>query len=247
MMALITCMDKRNWKISSVHRQAGVESAQLSYFSPHGEEGYPGNVELLLTYSLTPDNKFIIESEVRTDRTTPINLTHHSYFNLAGEGNGDILNHKLNIYADKVFDVDNDMTPLPYLKEVAGKGSDFRRSKVLAEAAPELFQNHGDLYWLGHSSENQLKLAAKLYEPNSGRILTVSTTDSCLQLYTGAHFDGSLKGKSNQSYEKYAGLCLECESYPGAIERGDFGSILVQPHKPIYHKTVYAFSTDQLE
>jgi aldose 1-epimerase len=190
---------------------------------------------------LTRDHVFIFETEARADRPTPVSLTHHSYFNLAGEGSGDIRGHELEVFSDRVFAVDECMTPLDRTEPVAGRGCDFTAPRRLGEAIPHLFQHHGDLYHLPGSGK--MIRAARLHEPNSGRMLEVSTNEHCLQLYTGAALDGSLTGKAGQPYARHAGLCLECEGYPGGVDRPEFGNILAQPDQPLRRVTRYAFST----
>ena len=237
-------LDKRIWHSERVTRTDGADSIRLTYRSPDGEEGYPGTVDFSITYTLTGNNTFIIESEATSDCLTPVSLTHHSYFNLAGEGTREIHDHELAVFADKAFAVDHDMTPLGRLESVAGRPHDFTSPRQLGEAIPHLFQNHGDLYLLRQPANGGLVPAARLADPSSGRILTVSTTESCLQVYTGASLDGSLTGKSSQPYRRHAGICLECEGYPGAVDCPEFGSILVEPGIPMRHVTHYAFSVD---
>jgi aldose 1-epimerase len=237
-------LDKRLWRMEAVNRANGAPSIRLNYSSPHGEEGYPGNVDIAVTYTLTNDNEFIIDTEASSDRPTPLSLTHHSYFNLAGEGSGDTLDHELTIHADHVIDVDAAMTPLGTLSPVAEQDNDFNRSMRLRDVMPCLFQQHGDLYQIRSGNAGGLVSAARLHDPVSGRLLTVSTTMPMLQFYTGASLDGSLIGKSGKPYGRHAGVCLECEGYPNATAHPEFGDILVRPETPQCHRTVYAFSTN---
>jgi len=235
-------LDKRIWKATPVTRPDGADSVCLVYRSPDGEEGYPGTVDFAVTYTLTEDPVFIIESKASSDRVTPVSLTHHSYFNLAREGNGDIHNHELTLFSDQVFAVDEFLTPLDRVESVGGRPCDFTSPRRLSDVIPQLFQNHGDLYLLKHPSAGCMVPAAKLADPVSGRILTVSTTESCLQLYTGASLDGTLTGKSGRPYQRHAGVCLECESFPAGVNSPEFGNILVEPNRPMRHLTHYAFS-----
>lgn len=234
-------LDKRIWKAKPNVRADGADSIRLSYLSPDGEEGYPGTVLFGVTYTLTRDNVFIIESEVTSDRATPVSLTHHSYFNLAGEGAKDIFDHELTIFADHAFLVDELMTPLGRLKAVAGSSSDFRESRRLGDAIPDLFAKHGDCYQLPDGPE--LHHAAQVADPGSGRTLTVLTNERCLQLYTSASLDCETAGKSGRVYQPFAGLCLECEGYPAGMDFPEFGSLLVSPGQPQHRTTHYAFST----
>ncbi len=236
-------LDKRVWKATPVKRSDGADSVRLTYHSPDGEEGYPGAVDFTVTYTLTANNTFIIESEAVSNQVTPISLTHHSYFNLAGEGNGNINNHELTIFSDQTIAVDEFLTPLGRLESVAGRAADFTSPRRLGDVIPHLFQNHGDVYLLERPANGALVPAATLMDPSSGRILNVSTTENCLQTYTGAFLSDSLVGKSGLPYGRYAGICLECEGYPGAMKFPGFGNILLEPGKPLRHTTHYAFSS----
>ncbi len=235
-------LDKRIWNATPVKRSDGADSIRLAYHSPDGEEGYPRTVDFTVTYTLTADNIFIIESEAASDRVTPVSLTHHSYFNLAGEGNGNINNHELTVFCNQTIAVDEFLTPLGRLESVAGCATDFTSPRRLGDVIPHLFQNHGDVYLLKRPAHAVLVPAARLMDPSSGRILTVSTMEFCLQIYTGTFLDGSLIGKSGLPYGPYAGICLECQGYPGALDFPEFGSILVEPGKPMRRVTQYAFS-----
>jgi aldose 1-epimerase len=234
-------LDKRLWKAEPNARADGADSIRLSYLSPDGEEGYPGTVHFGVTYTLTQENVFIIESEVTSDRATPVSLTHHGYFNLAGEEAHNIFDHELTVFADHAFLVDELMTPLGRLKAVAGSSSDFRVSRRLGDAIPDLFAKHGDCYQLPDGPA--LHPAARLADPGSGRTLTVLTNERCLQLYTSASLDCKTAGKSGRVYQPFAGLCLECEGYPAGMDFPEFGSLLVSPDQPQHRATHYAFST----
>jgi aldose 1-epimerase len=236
-------LDRRVWKATLVPREDGGPSLRLTYPSPDGEEGYPGNVDLAVTYSLTPDNVFVIETEAQADRPTPVNLTHHSYFNLAGEASGPVTGHELQIPADEYFPTDKAMLlrgkPVPVL----GEGGDFTYPRRIGDALPHLYERHGDLYHLrARALADGPRPAARLFSPASGRVLTVSTTETCLQVYTAASLDGSLRGKSGVRYAKHAGLCLECEGFPEALRHPDVDDILVTPGHPQRRETRYAFS-----
>jgi aldose 1-epimerase len=236
-------LDKRLWRMAAVKRADGAASVRLGYHSPHGEEGYPGNVDLTVTYTLSEDHGFIIDTEAVSDRPTPLSLTHHSYFNLAGEDSGDTLDHELTIHADHAIPVDGAMAPLAMLMPVAGAANDFNRARLLREAVPGLFHQHGDLYQIRRGNTPTLVPAARLHHPASGRLLTVGTTERFLQFYTGVSLDGAHAGKSGIPYGRHAGVCLECEGYPDALAHPSLGDILVRPGHPQRHRTVYAFST----
>lgn len=236
-------LDRRVWNATLVHREDGGPSLRLTYHSPHGEEGYPGNVDLAVTYSITPDNVFVIETEALSDRPTPVSLTHHSYFNLAGEAGGPATDHELQIVAREYFPTDEAMILRGHTVPVAGQDNDFTRPRRIGAVLPHLYQRHGDLYLLRQQSLADGPMpAARLFSPVSGRVLTVSTTETCLQLYTGASLNGSLRGKTGAPYEQHAGLCLECEGFPEALRYPGRGDLLVTPERPQRRETQYAFS-----
>jgi aldose 1-epimerase len=242
-----TGFDKRIWNASPAQRADGAPSLRLTYSSPDGEEGYPGNVDVAVTYTVTNENAFIIETEATSDRTTPLSLTHHSYFNLSGENSGTIENHRLTIHSDQYVSVREDMTLSGHLEPAVRNANDFRESRRLGDAIPHLFRQHGDLYALpGHAdpdrTENGPQPTARLEDPVSGRVMSVSTTERYLQLYAGCHLDGSLTGKAGKPYSRFAGLCLECEGYPDASDAAMREHTLLQPGQTQRNITVYAFS-----
>ncbi|MEX1117531.1 MAG: aldose epimerase family protein [Terrimicrobiaceae bacterium] len=233
--------DRRLW----VPGHVADDSVELTCFSPDGEEGYPGSVETRVTYTITGDHVLKVETEATTDRATPLSLTQHSYFNLAGEGRGTIEGHDLQIHAKTYAPTDDRLTLLG--EQVAVGKNDFQRPRQLGTVLPDLHLAHGDLYFLrapcDEVLEPELKDAARLYEPISGRCLTVSTTEACLQLYTGVALDGTLVGKSGHSYGPHAGLCLECEGYPDGVRTPSLGDIILRPGHTYRQTTLYAFST----
>lgn len=234
-------LDKRVWKAESVERADGADSVSLFYRSPDGEEGYPGTVDFRVTYALTAVNVFVIESEVLADRTTPVSLTNHSYFNLGGEGSGDIFDHELAVFSDRVFEVDGILTPLGRLRQVSGGPQYLPSPRRMGDVVPAWFEEHGDCYAL--PGGDSLYHAASVIHPASGRRMDVSTNEYCLQIYTAAKLDCPTPGKSGRPFGRFAGLCLECEGYPGGVKWPEFGNILVQPGCPQRRLTHYAFST----
>jgi aldose 1-epimerase len=235
---------RKNWIAVPVAGEDDHASVQLYYRSPDGEEGYPGNLDVWVTYSLTEDNALSIDIEAITDRTTPVNIASHCYFNLAGEGSGSILNHELQVLSDHFVPADHHLTLSGQTRPVAASGEDFRCLRNLGQAVDGLFQNHGSLYLLRRSDFNghQPSLAAQLAHPQSGRVMTVSTTERFLQLYTGSRLNGTWIGKSGKPYLRYAGACLECHGYPDGITSPQVGSILLEPRKRILTNTTYTFS-----
>lgn len=237
--------DKRLWRAERVVRPDGAASVRLLCASPDGDEGYPGRVNAAVTYTLTDQNEFIFETEVSSDRPTPASLTHHSYFNLAGEQGGAVTDHEVQIFASSYAPTDDSMTLLGKRTWVDGLGCDFRKGRRLGDALPDLLGAHGDLYFVDRPREDvgTLVPAARVVEPRSGRVLTVRTTEDCVQLYTGVSLDGSLRGKSGTPYGPHHGFCLECEGYPDGVNVPALGDIIVHPGQPRRHTTVYAFSS----
>jgi aldose 1-epimerase len=236
--------DKRLWTADSPPSPRGSTSVRLSRCSPDGEEGYPGTVNAIVTYTLNDRNEFSFETEVTTDQPTPVSLTHHSYFNLSGEGAGSVADHELQIHADEYAPTDGEMTLLGRRARVDGAGNDFRQPIRLADALPKLLGAHGDLYFVCHANpaKRELAPAARVIDPQSGRAMEVHTTEDCLQFYSGFFLDGSLRGKSGALYKSHAGFCLEAEGYPDGANVPALGNIILQPGETRRHRTVYSFS-----
>jgi aldose 1-epimerase len=234
--------DKRLWKATPVDREDGAPSLRLGYDSPDGEEGYPGNVRLAVTYTVNNQNEILIESEAVSDRTTPLSLTYHSYFNLAGESSGSIADHRLEIFASEFVAVDENLTATGRVESTARHGSIFETPRRVGDAIGLLFQGHGDLYALPKRNGSEMRIAARLEDPASGRVMTVWTTQDYLQLYTGSHLNCSTLGKSGAMYGRHAGICLECEGYPDAANAARREGILLRPGQTQRHTTAYAFS-----
>jgi aldose 1-epimerase len=228
--------DKRIWR-----PQVLQDGLRLTCHSAHDEEGYPGNVDLAVTYSLSDNNEVIIHYEAVTDQPTPLSLTNHSYFNLAGEGSGTIENHLLQIASLEITASDAQMTLLGKRSSVADQANDFNQLKRLGDAIPSLLNSHGDNYLLTHPSPKSLEQVARLEDPASGRAMEVLTTEDCLQLYTAAVLNGSLIGKSGRPYPKFGGLCLECQGYPDGANRPELGNIILRPGEVYHQTTIYRF------
>lgn len=240
-------LDKRVWSAIPVTRADGADSLRLSYFSPDGEEGYPGNLHIAVTYTLTAESALVVETEATSDQVTPLALAQHSYFNLAGEGRGPATGHQVEIRADRFVPAADDAFTLSGRAEsVAGSGNDFNRPRELGPSLAGLFRNHGVIYLLraaGAPGPITPTFAARLVDPTSGRVLEVATTEPCLQFYTGMALNGALIGKSGHAYGPYAGVCFECQGYPDGTSHPEFGDILVRPDRPQHRTTVYAFKT----
>ena len=234
--------DKRVWAAEPVSRPDRADSLRLTYHSPDGEEGYPGNLDVAITYTLTANNEFIIESEATSDQVTPLSLANHSYFNLAGEGSGTIEDHTVQIFAEACVMTDDDMTISGQRQPVARTASDFREARRMGDALPHLFKSHGENYLLRPSASKSVTRIARVVDTSSGRTLEVSTNDCCLQFYTGVSLEGDLIGKSGRIYPQHGALCLECQGYPDGGSHPELGDILVQPGSTQRRTTIYAFS-----
>jgi len=234
-------LDKRIWSGEKVSGGGGSVGVRLSYLSPHGEEGYPGNVRLAATYWLTQAGELVFETEAESDQLTPISLAQHGYFNLSGEQSGPATDHMVRILADETMSTDEKMTPLGQAEPVGGTAADLRRDRRIGDVIPGLWKQHGDLYRVGRDGE--MKEVARVTDPASGRTMAVRTTHGFIQLYAAGHLDGSVRGKGGVAYPRHAGLCFECQGYPDP--GAGFGDTLVRPGKVQRHRTVYAFATNR--
>ncbi len=230
-------LDRRLWSAQPTVQENAVELV-LRYRSPDGEEGYPGNVDFTVTYRVTSNNELIFNTEATTDKTTPISLTNHSYFNLAGEGSGTIDEHWIRLDSNQIAVMDSNLTLQGCLASVEGKDCDLRQAKRMGDTIPNLFRNHGDTYRINGDIES---IVATVQHPPSGRMLTVQTSCPYLQFYTSMHFDGSRSGKSGQPYVQYGAFCLECEGYAEGVRYPELGDILVRPGRPQRFSTIYRF------
>jgi aldose 1-epimerase len=232
--------DKVIWNALEINNkdEAGI---MLTYLSKDGEEGYPGNLNIKVSYILNNNNELKILYEAKTDKTTIVNLTHHSYFNLRGEDNEDILNHELMINADRITAIDKTLIPTGELLQVKGTAFDFTSAKTIGSRIKEIDGGYDHNYILNKSG-NELSLAARVYEPISGRIMEVFTTEPAMQFYSGNFLDGSLKGKSGNYYKKHQGFCLEAQHYPDSPNHPEFPSTVLNPGETYNQLTIYKFS-----
>ena len=233
--------DKRLWSA----KQLSPQSLELSYLSKDGEEGYPGNLSANVTYTLTDAQELRIEYLATTDKETVVNLTNHSYFNLAGEG--DILAHQVMIHADRYTPVDKGLIPTGELKSVAGTPFDFQMAKAIGERIEQkdeqLMFGHGyDHNWVLNRTGSGLETAAKVTDPKSGRVMEVLTTEPGLQFYTGNFLDGTLKGKG-RVYTRRSAFCMETQHFPDSPNKPAFPSTVLKPGETYRTTTVYRFST----
>jgi aldose 1-epimerase len=226
----------------------GKSGVAFTYVSKDGDDGFPGNLKLKVTYTLTDDNELVIDYEATTDKTTVVNLSQHSYFNLAGEGTGDILNHEIMINADRFTPVDKNLIPTGELRPVKGTPLDFTTStKVgarIEDTYDQMVLGHGyDHNWVINRKGDGLTLAARVYEPTSGRVMEVSTTQPGVQFYTGNFLDGTITGKQGHVYKRRFALCLETQHFPDSPNHPDFPSTTLKPGETFKSKTVFKFST----
>jgi aldose 1-epimerase len=240
--------DKRLWRGETFERGGNVGVA-YTLTSRDGEESYPGTVNARVTYTLKPSNELVIDYEATTDKATPINLTQHSYFNLAGDGSGDILAHELTIDADHFTPVDEGLIPTGEIAPVGGTPFDFRKSTAIGARISndntQLRYGKGyDHNWVlnGHGSQSAgLVHAARVVDPKTGRTLDLSTTQPGLQFYTGNFLDGTIHGKSGRVYQQRHGLCLETQHFPDSPNHPNFPSTIVRPGEHYQSQTVFAF------
>jgi aldose 1-epimerase len=237
--------DKVVWKAEQIKKENEV-GIKLIYLSKDGEEGYPGNLSCVVIYTLTNNNELKIQYEAETDKSTPVNLTHHSYFNLKGtnfRGFGNILGHVLTIHADRFTPVDEGLIPTGELKSVKDTAMDFTRPKAIGERIKEVKGGYDHNYVL-NNWDGSLRLAASVSEPTSGRVMDVLTTEPGIQFYSGNFLDGSITGKNGTIYNKHDGFCLETQHFPDSPNQPAFPSVILEPGKKYTHTTIYRFRTE---
>jgi len=247
----IVGFNKKIWKAETLKTIEGP-AVKFSYTSPDGEEGYPGNLAVEVTYTLTKDAELRVDYKATTDKATPINLTHHTYFNLAGQGNGTILKHELELTADHYTPVDATLIPTGNIAKVEGTVFDFRRPApiggrihLLKGDAATKDPGGYDLNYVLNNQTGKVALAAKLHDPSTGRIMEIWTDEPGIQFYTGNFLDGSLTGKEGKVYQKHFGLCLETQHYPDSINQPKFPSTVLKPGETYTQTCVHKFYTER--
>jgi aldose 1-epimerase len=239
--------DKVVWTARPFQSPRGP-ALELRYLSKDGEEGYPGNLWVTAIHTWTDDNTLHLDYTATTDQSTILNLTHHSYFNLAGSGAGDILNHEVMLAADTFTPVDSTLIPTGELRPVEGTPFDFRKStpigaRINNDDQQLKFGNGYDHNWVMTKPAGQLGLMARVYEPTSGRVLEVSSTEPGLQFYSGNFLDGSIVGKGGQAYQFRHGFCMEPQHYPDSPNQTNFPPVVLTSGQVYRNTIVYRFTT----
>ena len=239
--------DKKNWKAVDMGEPMGSQSVRFLTTSADGEEGYPGKLEVSVTYTLTDKDELRITYGASTDKPTVVNLTNHSYWNLAGAGEGDILGHELTLHAGKFTPVDDGSIPTGKLEPVAGGPMDFTTAKIIGKDFAKVGGEPGGYdhnFVIDRATENALAIvpAAELYDPKSGRVMKVSTDQPGVQFYTSNYMDGSNTGKGGKVYQRNFGVCLETQHFPDSPNRPEFPSTVLRPGEMYRTTTVHTFS-----
>ncbi len=233
--------DKQAWESHEIEGPA----LQLTYVSKDGEEGYPGTLTTTVTYTLTDENELKIDYSASTDKATVLNLTNHSYFDLSGQFAGEILQHQVTINADQFTPVNTHLIPTGELRKVEGTPFDFRKPMFIADRIDEDNEQLKLAWGYDHNfvlNGSGLRLAARVYDPQSGRVLEVLTTQPGMQFYTGNHLDGTVTGKGGVAYKFRYGFCCETQSFPDSPNQPAFPSTTLEPGQEFRAQTIFRFS-----
>ncbi|WPR75031.1 aldose epimerase family protein [Algoriphagus sp. NG3] len=237
-------MDYVIWEVE----KSGDNSLVFSYTSPEGEEGFPGELKVKMIYSLTDDNEFKVTYEAETDKATPVNLTHHSFFNLSGAGNGNVLDHTLQLNASKYTPVNDVLIPTGEVATVKGTPFDFTSATQIGERIDQeneqlKFGGGYDHNWVLDKSGSELTQAAVISSPQTGIEMEVWTTEPAIQFYSGNFLDGTIKGKGEKVYELRSAFCLETQHYPDSPNQPNFPSTVLKPDEKYEQTCIYKFGT----
>lgn len=239
--------DKCLWDAEMLKKEDAV-ALQLTLHDPDGNEGYPGNLDVSVTYTLNNDNELRMEYFAVTDKKTVVNLTQHSYWNLAGAGNGNVLDQTLKLYCDSYTEPDDTLIPTGKIIPVKGTAFDFTAAKPIGQdinSLPFGYDHNFIVRCPGCDSSmpnNTLTQTAELYDPSSGRFMEVSTNQPGVQLYSGFWMDGSIKSPDGKPFQKFGGVCLETQHYPDSPNQPDFPSTILTPGEKYHHLTIHKFS-----
>jgi aldose 1-epimerase len=244
-------LDTRLWKITAV-AQGPTASVTFSDVSPDGDQGYPGRLTVTVTYSLGEDNQLTIDHRATTDKTTIVNLSNHTYWNLDGEGSGTVMDQKLTIPADEITPVDDTLIPTGAFLAVAGTPYDFRQAKPIGKDirdghSHQLMTGKGyDMNWvISRAKSARPRLVAQVESPDSGRVLRLYSDQPGLQFYSGNFLDGTTVGKSGHTYRQGDAFVLEPQFFPDTPNHPEFGSAVLRPGQVYENRMVYRFSTDK--
>jgi aldose 1-epimerase len=234
------------WDAHAYITTNGEDAIELSYLSKDGEEGFPGNLQIKVTYTLTEANELKIEYWAQTDAATVLNLTNHAYFNLKGAGNGDIFSHNLTLFADNFTPTDSTLIPTGKIQNVANTPMDFRTPHTIGERINEntIDLKYGlgyDHNWILNKKSNELTLAANVLEPSTGIEMKVFTTEPAIQFYSGNFLDGKIIGKEKKQYNHRTAFCMEAQHYPDAPNHANFPSTVLKPGDTYTQTTIYQF------
>jgi aldose 1-epimerase len=239
--------DKVLWQAKEVPASDG-QALELTYVSKDGEEGFPGTLTARVVYTLGDDNSLKIDYSATTDKDTVVNLSNHSYFNLAGAGNGDILNHEIMIAADRFTPVDDTLIPTGELRSVKGTPLDFTSATKIGarieDSYEQMVKGKGyDHNFVINGAPGTMRQAARVVEPASGRVMEVTTTQPGVQFYSGNFLDGTVTGKGGKVYQRRYAFCLETQHFPDSPNKASFPSVVLKPGEQFHETTVYKFST----
>lgn len=238
----LKAFDKKVWDARVLPASDEEVAVEFSCLSPDGDEGYPGNLRVTVRYTLTASHELRIDYGATTDKPTVVNLTNHSYFNLAGEG--DVLAHELQIFTDRYTPADSELIPTGEIASVKGTPLDFTEPRKIGERIEQLRpqpNGYDHNYMLPPSTDGKPVLAARAKDPRSGRVLEVLTTEPGVQLYTGNWLDGKLTGVGGVTYLRHGGFCLETQHPPDAVNKPSFPSVILRPGAKFASRTVFRF------